>query len=232
MIETDKIQLLVCNNGFGMVKVGFIGNDAHHVVYPSIVGRLRYTIVIVGMRQKDAYVGDETYSKRSILTLKYPIEHDIVTNWADMEKIWCHAFFTELRVTPEENLVLLTKAPLNPKANQEKMTQIMFKTFNVPTMYVAIQAVLSLYETGQTTGYDLTDALMKILTKRGYTFTTRTKQEIVHGMKEKLAYVSLDYENELETSKSSSSLEKSYELGDGQVITIGVERFRCAKVMF
>ena len=105
----EKGTPVVIDNGSGMCKAGLSGDDAPRLSFPSIVGRPKYDNIMVGMNNKEAYVGEEAQAKKGVLKLTYPIEHGIVNNWDDMTKIWHHCFYNELRVTPSEHPTLLTE---------------------------------------------------------------------------------------------------------------------------
>ena len=124
---------------------------------------------MAGALEGDVFVGPRAEEHRGLLALRYPMEHGIVTDWNDMERIWNYiyskvifvpfsiiyyhkhvfnVFFyfaqDQLSMFSEEHPVLLTEAPLNPRRNREKSAEIFFETFNVPALFVSMQAVLSL----------------------------------------------------------------------------------------
>ena len=256
-------QAIVIDNGSGVCKAGFSQEDKPRCCFPSIVGYIKENLQMVYFNPKEFYIGEEAQKYRGNLELNYPIEHGMIKNWNDMEKIWNNTFVNEFRVDPSNHPVLISEAPLNQKMDREKIMTIMFETFNVPQSYISIQAVLALYATGRTTGIildsgdgvthtvpvyegysiphaidkillagrDLTKYLLKILGERGYYFTSSAEEEIIRDIKEKLGFVAFDFKESLDKS-SSSSFEKQYILPDGNKVTLGNERFRCAELLF
>jgi len=162
VMETLYNQPVVVDNGSGNLKAGFAGDDKPRTYASAVVGRPKYQKLMAGSllasstgidsSDGDIFIGDSAQNNRGLLKLTYPMEHGIVTNWSDMEKLWYHMFTQELKIQPEEHPLLLTEAPLNPRSNRDAMCQVMFEQFNVPCVYISIQAVLALYASGRTTG--------------------------------------------------------------------------------
>lgn len=151
VMDDDEVCSVVVDNGSGTLKAGFAGEDAPRVVFPSITGTPKHEIILSGLDTKDSYVGDEAQRRREILNLRRPMEHSVVTHWDAMEAVWLHMFHDELRVAPEDQGVLITETPRNPRLHREVMTEIMFEKFEVPAFYIAAPGILSTYASGRGT---------------------------------------------------------------------------------
>ncbi|EWS71403.1 actin (macronuclear) [Tetrahymena thermophila SB210] len=141
---------VVIDNGSERCKAGIAGEYAPRADFPSIVGRPKYQNLM--LQGKEFYIGDDALANKALFNLQYPIENGLVTNYDNMEQIWRHCFDNELQVDPSQQPCMLTESAMTPKLYREKMTNIMFETFDVPSFYVQIQAVLSLYSSCGVTG--------------------------------------------------------------------------------
>ena len=93
-------------------------------------------------------IGDEAAENRNYLQVTQPMEHGIIKNWEDMRHLWNYTFDEKLKINPQGRKILLTEPPMNPKANRLKMAEVMFEEYGLGGVYVAIQAVLTLYAQG------------------------------------------------------------------------------------
>ena len=218
----SEVLCVVIDTGSHWSRVGFAGDPEPRAVFRTLVARPRL-LGYPGLMQKDAYVGEEAWSKRATMQLNSPVARGIVSRFDDMEKVYNHAFYNELRIAPEEQPVLLTEGLLNPKASREMLAQVMFETFAVPAMWVGTRAELALVAAGRATGLvvesgdqiswaapvvegcvvphaarlvelggqNVSEELHRLLSQRGIDFSLTHEW---HDVKEKLAYVELDYE--------------------------------------
>ena len=148
-MSLDKLPSLVVNNGSDWIKAG-LAQESLRCVFPAIVGQHKVnTMRTRAYFTKDKYFGKDAITNRQILRLKYPTERGIIHNWDDMECLWRYMFSDLLSITPEEHSLLITEPPLNPKSNREKMTQIMFETFDFPFLYLTVTPLLALYASGR-----------------------------------------------------------------------------------
>ncbi|XP_075510862.1 actin-related protein 2-like isoform X5 [Primulina tabacum] len=255
----DHRNVVVCDNGTGYVKCGFASENFPTSVFPCVVGRpmLRYEESLLEQEITDILVGDACLKWRHQLDISYPVNNGIVQNWDDMEHVWDHAFFSELKV------------------------EVMFEKYNFAGVFIQIQAVLTLYAQGLLTGLvidsgdgvthvvpvvdgysfphltkrmnvagrHITSYLVDLLMRRGYAINRTADFETVRTIKEKLCYISYDYKREYQLGLETTILVKNYtacwkkinkfkvitcnkQLPDGRVIKVGTERFQAPEALF
>lgn len=154
-MDSEGHKIVVCDNGTGFVKCGFAGTNFPTHIFPSLVGRpiLRSKSKIGNIEIKDLMIGDEASELRSMLEVSYPMDNGIVRNWEDMISLHKYTFGPDkLNIDPKDCKILLTEPPMNPLKNREKMVEAMFEEFGFHGLYIAIQAVLTLYAQGLMTG--------------------------------------------------------------------------------
>ncbi|OLL23656.1 Actin-2 [Neolecta irregularis DAH-3] len=253
-------QPVVLDNGSGVIKAGFAGEDQPKCFFPSFVGRPKHVRIMAGAIEGDVFIGSKAQELRGLLKIKYPLEHGIVTDWDDMERIWQYIYTEELKTLSEEHPVLLTEAPLNPRSNRDTATQIFFETFNVPALFTSIQAVLSLYSSGRTTGVvlDSGDGVTHAVPVfEGFAMPNSIRRIDVAGrdVTEQLQLLLRKSGRTFHTSaereivrnakekccyvsldprreeKEGGKIEE-FRLPDGNIIKLGTERFRAPEILF
>jgi len=138
---------VVIDCGTGYTKMGYAGNCEPSFIVPSVIGTKDPKAARKdwkGVEDMDFWIGDEAIARANDYTVNYPIRHGVVENWDSMERYWQRCIFKYMRCDPEEHHFLLTEPPMNMPENRELTAEIMFETFNVKGLYIAVQAVLAL----------------------------------------------------------------------------------------
>jgi actin len=152
MSDHVSYSSVVIDLGSGIIKAGFSGEDGPRSVFHSVVGIPKMQGLLVGMEQKERYVGQDALSKLEIMNFHNPIKNGEIIDWERFETLMHYIFYTELKVSPEEISVLVTDTPLNSKKVRGRLAQTLFETFNVEKLHLANSSMLGLFSYGKTTG--------------------------------------------------------------------------------
>ena len=149
-MSVDLKNSVVIDNGTGFTKMGYAGNLDPDFVFPTAIADLAKKSSLSVSTKNDEYnyyIGDEAVriaAESQNHTLFYPMQKGIVENWDMMEKYWHQSIYNYLKCDPQEHYFVLTEPPMNPPENRENVAEIFFETFNVPGLYIGVQAVFAL----------------------------------------------------------------------------------------
>ncbi|XP_075718917.1 actin-like protein 7A [Rhinoderma darwinii] len=259
--DVKKTRAVIIDIGTSTCKIGYVGEPKPSFVVSSTVGKPSIETSKTEDNRKEYFIGKERDISSISQQLVNPLRHGIIVEWDCIEAILEYLFVKEMKILPEEHAVQLSDPPLSPITNREKYAEMVFETFNIPAFYIAHQSRLSMYSYGKTSGLvvecghgvsyvvpiiegkilsnitgrvdyagaDITKYLTQILNGAGHKFQEE-QLAIIEDLKNKSCYASLDFNSEVCLPQNKYLAE--YKLPDGQLITIGKERFICPEALF
>ena len=259
MKSQNKYSTVVIDAGSGLIKAGFGGEDGPRSIFNSIVGTPKQMELMVGMELQNRYVGDNAIARYEIMNFSYPIQRGEVTDWDKYENLMHYLLYSEMRVVPEEISILITEGPRTSRKNREKLTEILFETFNVKRLHIANSSMVGLYSYGKTSGlivdsgynvtstvpvyegYPLAHASLKIniggedLSKNLLSMITDKLDETYVDMKGR--FLADDIKEKLgfvllNQDDADDVKDSTYELPDGKKIELGSELFKANEILF
>ena len=151
--RTDSIKAtIVIDNGSDNTRIGNAGDEAPRDLVPSLVGYSRIPEIEIATDKCGYYIGKKAFSKRGLLNMVNPIVNRRIVDFEAMEKLWHYLMFDSLKSSPDDNSVLLTESCEYTNEDREKLAEIFFEGFNVPSLYLGNQGTLALFSTGSTKG--------------------------------------------------------------------------------
>ena len=259
MKPQNKYSTVVIDAGSGLIKAGFGGEDGPRSIFNSIVGTPKKMELMVGMELQDRYVGDNAIARYEIMNFSYPIQRGEVTDWDKYENLMHYLLYSEMRVVPEEISILITEGPRTSRKNREKLTEILFETFNVKRLHIANSSMVGLYSYGKTSGlivdsgynvtstvpvyegYPLAHASLKIniggedLSKNLLSMIQNNLDETYVDMKGR--FLADDIKEKLgfvllNQDDADDVKDSTYELPDGKKIELGSELYKANEILF
>uniref|UniRef100_A0A669DJ79 Actin related protein 1B n=2 Tax=Oreochromis TaxID=8139 RepID=A0A669DJ79_ORENI len=226
--------------GSGVIKAGFAGDQIPKYCFPNYVGRPKHVRVMAGALEGDLFIGPKAEEHRGLLSVRYPMEHGIVTDWNDMERIWQYVYSKEQLQTFSEEVS--SSPPLSrPHTSFILCCSQRYATGRTTGVVLdsgdGVTHVVPIYEgfaiphsimRVDIAGRDVSRYLRLLLRKEGYNFNTSAEFEVVRTIKERACYLSLNPQKDetLETEKAQ------YVLPDGSTLNIGPARFRAPELLF
>lgn len=245
-------QVVIIDNGGGFCKAGYSGHAVPRVLMPTVVSETATEEDILD--EKNVQFGQEALDNKKESNPIRPIKKGIIEDWDKMVLFWDNLFKNKLKVDPKDVCVFMTEKMLTPKKNREKIAEILFEHFNVPSIYITNSATMTIYAAIKfrgilvDSGYDSTQI---IPIRNGYPFASTIKTLNVGGkdVSEYLAYLleKKGYkdipDNDIEKIKEKfcyvtlppeikEKPEEIYVLPDKSEIKLKEERYRAPSLLF